>query len=80
VIMESACIVWFGVAVLAGFRVMWHAVVTTHPVSPHNVLRGDIRCFEALCAVNRELCCYSFGGIGTGDVPSSVLSIMIIHC
>jgi hypothetical protein len=64
----------------AGFRIMRQAVVTTSPVSPHNVLQGDIRCFEALCAVNRQQCLYSFGAIRTGDVPSSVLSITIIHC
>ena len=70
----------FVLLVPAGFRIMRQAVVTTSPVSPHNVMHGDIRCFEALCAVNGQLCCYSFGAIRTGDVPLSMLSIMIIHC
>lgn len=60
--------------------IMRHVVVTTSSVSPHIVLYGDIRCFQALCAVNGQLCFYSFRGIRAGDVPSSMLSIMIVHC
>jgi len=42
----------FELLVPAGFHIMRQAVVTASPVSPHNVLHGDIRCFEALCALN----------------------------
>lgn len=63
-----------------GLCIMRHAAVTTSSVSPDNVLHGDIPCFHALCAVNGQLCCYSFCGARAGDVPSSVPSITIIHC
>jgi hypothetical protein len=59
-----------------GLCIMRHAVVTTSSVPLHNVPRGDIPCFEALCVLNGQLCFYSF----CGTRPGEVLSIIIVHC